>query len=152
MKFLFFVFTLLIVPFSFSQKDKIKIEKDIVYQNDAPVFKLDMVTMNNIKLKSLDNKELAYFKCLDYYDSKAVSSGNPKGRIVYFDVTFFNQGNQKCEIPCDGMKKWLARYILEHQLMEGNELNQAAVDRFVAIHGTKFSEDKNRSTTIIIVR
>ncbi|OJX37628.1 MAG: hypothetical protein BGO87_11175 [Flavobacteriia bacterium 40-80] len=143
---------LLSIGFTFSQKDKIKIDNDIVLVNNIPVFKLKTFQMQTFTLYDLNDTKLAIFNCLDYYDSKEISSGNPKGRVVYFDVTFLNDDTDKCEIPCNGFKKQLAQYIQEYGLVKEGKLDETAVKQFVKIHGNKFSDVRNRSTTIIIQR
>jgi hypothetical protein len=87
----------------------------------------------------------------DFYDSKEISSGNPKGRVTYFEFTFLESG-LKCETSNLGMKKAIAKFIYENGLIQNNQLNEKAVKDFVLIQGTKYSDQKRNSTTIIIVR
>lgn len=147
---------LLFVPGVVSaQKDKIEINKktEVVSIDGIPAFILEGKNMGNTQiLKGIDGQRLAVFQVMDYYDSKHISSGNPKGRVTYYDVTFLNEALDKCEIPVGGFKKQLAKYILDYNLVKDKVLDEEAVKQFVAIHGMKFSDEKNRSTTVIIVR
>lgn len=151
----------LIVPFLilsgalFAQKEKIEIHKKtgVVSVDGTPTFTLEGQQMGNTQiLKNLNGERLAVFQIVDYYDSKHISNSNSQGRVVYFDVTFLNENMDKCEIPVNGLKKQLAKYIVDYNLVRENALDPVAVKQFVTVHGTKFSEEKNRSTTVIIVR
>lgn len=153
--------TLLMVVFLFgsgllmAQKEKIEVDKktEVVSVDGTSVFILEGQNMGNTQiLKDLNGQRMAVFQVVDYYDSRYISSSNSKGRVAYFDVTFLNENLDKCEIPVNGFKKQLAKYILDYNLVNENKLDANAVRQFVAIHGMKFSEEKNRSTTIIIVR
>lgn len=136
--------------FSFTQKNKIKIKKDIVTVNKKPVFKLVRdVRLNLINLESLKGKKLALFKVEDYYDSQRVEQANPKGRVVYYAVTFLDATMHKCELD-PSTRKGLARNIIEFHLVKDGQLNEQAVDQFVKIFGNKFSKARHSSTTIII--
>lgn len=153
--------TLLMVVFLFgsgllmAQKEKIEVDKktEVVSVDGTSVFILEGQNIGNTQiLKDLNGQRMAVFQVVDYYDSRYISSSNSKGRVAYFDVTFLNENLDKCEIPVNGFKKQLAKYILDYNLVNENKLDANAVRQFVAIHGMKFSEEKNRSTTIIIVR
>lgn len=137
---------------SFSQEQKVIIKKDLVSVNDTVVFKListkypDAYTLYN-----LNNEKLAVFNTQFYSDSKQITPGNPQGRIGYFDITFFNEDMDKCEIRIVGAKKQLGQLIISEELVKDGKLNETAVKQFCRINGMKFSEDrKNSGTTIII--
>lgn len=137
---------------SFSQEQKVIIKKDLVSVNDTVVFKListkypDAYTLYN-----LNNEKLAVFNAQFYSDSKQITPGNPQGRIGYFDITFFNEDMDKCEIRIVGAKKQLGQLIISEELVKDGKLNETAVKQFCRINGMKFSEDrKNSGTTIII--
>ena len=140
------------VSSSFAQKDKIKIDKGIVTLNGVPVFELNLTdNANSIQLINLEGKELAYFKGLDFYDSQEITSGNPKGRVIYYETTFMNDQRQ-CELHIPGMRKAFAKFIIENKLVVDGEINVVAEDRLILLNGNKFSERRKNSTTIIIIR
>ncbi|MDD2983440.1 MAG: hypothetical protein PHQ74_08630 [Crocinitomicaceae bacterium] len=149
---LLLTFALFSITSTFAQKDKISIDKNIVTVNGVAVFELDVTDNgNSIKLSNLDGKELAFFKGLDFYDSQEITSGNPKGRVIYYETTFMNDQRQ-CELSIPGMRKAFVKFILENKLVVDGEINVAAEDRLILINGKKFSERRKNSTTIIIVR
>jgi hypothetical protein len=133
---------------------KIKIDKtNTVFVDGEAKFILEGQNWGNTEiLKNLNGERLAIFNTQDYYDSKHITQGNPKGRVVYFDVTFMNDDMDKCETPINGFKKTLAKEIISNELVKDGALNEKAVKQYVSIHGKRFSEEKNRSTTVIIVR
>lgn len=149
---LLLAFTFFVLSTSFAQKEKISIDKNVVSVNGVPVFELDVTDNgNSIKLSNLEGKELAYFQGLDFYDSQEITGGNPKGRVIYYEITFMNDKRQ-CEAHIPGMRKAFAKYILENKLVVDGEINEEAENRLILINGKKFSERKKNSTTIIIVR
>jgi hypothetical protein len=137
---------------SFSQQQKVTVKKDIVSVNDVPVFTLvstsypDALTLYNLK-----NEKLAYFFAQFYSDPRQINNANPQGKVSYFDITFFNEAMDKCEIRIVGFKKQLAQQIISEGLVKDGKLDETAVKQFCRINGMKFSEDrKNAGTTIII--
>lgn len=137
---------------SFSQEQKITVKKDLVSVNDSAVFTLVSTSYPDAyTLYDLNNEKLAVFNAQFYSDSKQITPGNPQGRIGYFDITFFNEAMDKCEIRIVGAKKQLAQLIVSEGLVKGGKLDETAVKQFCRINGMKFSEDrKNSGTTIII--
>lgn len=144
---------LLIVCTQFNFAQKIKFDGDTVLVDGNKAFILDMVSASsfNFKLKTLDGKQVAFLQFNDFYDTQEISSSNPKGRVTYFEVTFL-ESELKCEMPNVGLKKQIAKYINESEIIRDNVVNEKAIQDFVLIHGMKFTERKNKSTTIYIVR
>lgn len=140
-----------ITQFNFAQK--IKFDGDTVLVDGNKAFILDMVSASsfNFKLKTLDGKQVAFLQFNDFYDTQEISSSNTKGRVTYFEVTFL-ESELKCEMPNVGLKKQIAKYINESELIQNQLANDKAIKDFVLIHGMKFTERKNKSTTIYIVR
>lgn len=148
---LLLILTLQLITPAFAQKKKVKVKKDIVYVDKVPQFKIEYtVRTNSMTIYSLEDKKLALFRAQDYNDESERTSANPEGAIRYYSVTFFNDEMSQCEIPNHGLKKALAKDILDNNLIENGELNEPAIKQFIKIYGSKFSEDKNSSTTIII--
>lgn len=136
----------------YSQEQKVTVKNDLVSINGSPVFKLVSTNYPNAyTLYSLNNDKFAVFNAQFYSDSKQITPGNPQGRIGYFDITFFNDSMDKCEIRIVGMKKQLAQLIISEGLVKDGNLDETAVKQFCRINGMKFSDDrKNAGTTIII--
>ncbi len=137
---------------SYSQKQKVTVKKDIVSVDETPVFTLVSTSYPDaLTLYNLNNEKLAYFFTQFYSDSRQINNANPQGRVGYFEITFFNESMDKCEIRIVGFKKQLAELIISEGLVKDGKLDDSAVKQFCRINGMKFSEDrKNVGTTIII--
>lgn len=114
------LFTFILLFFSlnaFSQKQKVKVKKDIVKLNGDALFKMvstkypDAYTIYN-----LDDEKLALFNANYYRDEQQVTAGNPEGRVAYFVITFFNDELDQCEIRIVGFKKHLAKRIINEKI------------------------------------
>lgn len=137
---------------SYSQEQKVTVKKDLVSVNDSPVFTLVSTNYPDAyTLYSLNNEKLAVFSAQFYTDPNQITAGNPQGRIGYFDITFFNDSLDKCEIRIVGMKKQLAQLIISEGLVKEGKLDETAVLQFCRINGMKFSEDRKRAGTTIII-
>jgi len=133
----------------FSQE--VKVKKDIVSLDDTPLFKMVSTTYPDAyTLYNLNDEKLAVFNALFYNDPKQVTSANTQGRIGYFDITFFNQAMDKCEIRIVGFKKQLAELIVSEKLIKDGKLDNTAVEQFCRVNGMKFSEAQKSTNTIII--
>ena len=152
MKTMITIFLLFFTFNSFSQQQKVTVKKDIVSVNDVPVFTLVSTSYPDaLTLYNLHNEKLAYFFTQFYSDARQINNANPQGRVGYFEITFFNEAMDKCEIRIVGFKKQLAELIISEGLVKDCKLDETAVKQFCRINGKKFSEDrKNAGTTIII--
>lgn len=145
------VLSLMIISFnSWSQNQKISVKKDLVSLNESPVFTMTSTSYPDAyTVSSLEGKKLIYFNAYFYNSPSQVTTANPNGRIGYFDITFFNDRMDKCEIRIVGAKKALAEQIISEGLIKNGELDDLAVIQFCRINGMKFSEEQ-KGTTIII--
>jgi len=150
------ILTLLLFCIAFiadAQKQKVALEDDTILVNGVPYAILEKSAgmTFNFTVKSLEGKELIYFQFLEFNNPQAAVPGNPKGRVTYFEVTFFHD-KQKCEVDATGGKKSVAKLIVANDLIKDNAVNQEGEDKLVMISGMKFSEEKKASqgTTIII--
>ncbi len=135
-----------------AQTVRVSVKKDLVSVNDTPFFKLVSTNYPDAYiLYNLNNKKLAVFNAQFYNDSKQVTSGNPQGRIGYFDITFFNEEMSKCEIRILGFKKQLAQLIISEGLIKDGSLDDKTVKQFCIVNGMKFSEARKQSNTTIII-
>jgi hypothetical protein len=113
---------------SFSQEQKVTVKKDLVSVNGAPVFTLVSTNYPDAyTLYNLNNEKLAVFNAQFYSDSRQITPGNPNGRIGYFDITFFNEAMDKCEIRIVGAKKQLAQHIISESLVKGCFINASTL-------------------------
>ena len=151
MKTMITIFLLFFTFNSFSQLRKVTVKKDIVSVNDVPVFTLVSTSYPDAyTLYNLNNEKLAYFFAQFYSDARQINNANPQGRVGYFEITFFNEAMDKCEIRSVGFKKQLAELIISEGLVKDGKLDETAVKQFCRINGMKFSEDRKNTGTIII--
>jgi len=143
-----------ILFFSFSSlSQKVKVKNDLVTLDGTAMFK--MISSNYpdaFTFFNLEDEKLAIFNANYYRDPQQITAGNPEGRVAYYDITFFNEDLDKCEIQIVGFKKHLAERIINEKLFEDGKLNETAIKQFCAINGSKFSKQRENSsgTTIII--
>ena len=153
-----FALTILLIGFqtlSFAQKQKVTLDEDTIKVNGISYAILDKSAGLgfDFKVKSLDGKDLFFLKFLDFNNPSRITSGNPKGRVTYFEATFFNDG-KKCEVDATGGKKSVAKMIVENDLIKDNAVNESAENTFVLINGMKFSEERNNMNNgnVIIIQ
>jgi hypothetical protein len=147
-----FTFLLFVCSSQLFFAQKVTVKKDLVSIDETPVFTIVSTSYPNAyTLYNLNNEKLAYFFAQFYSDPRHINNANPQGKVSYFDITFFNEAMDKCEIRIVGFKKHLAELIISEGLVKEGKLDEAAVKQFCRINGTKFSEDrKNAGTTVII--
>ena len=150
--------TILLLGFqtiSFAQKTKVTVDDDTIKVNEIPYAILDKSAGLgfDFKVKNLEGKDLFFLKFLDFNNPSRITSGNPKGRVTYFEATFFNDG-KKCEVDATGGKKSVAKMIVENELVLNNAVNEQAENTFVLINGMKFTEERNNMNNgnIIIIQ
>lgn len=120
--------------------------------------KTDMVTIDGIQSFKIDrigcgwNMEDCHFDVFDLAGNKVIrinyhtfnspaetSSGNPKGRVEYFEFVFL-ESKTKAEIKANVIKEVkVAKLIVKNNLFREGKLDTKAVDEFVLVHGTNFS-------------
>lgn len=137
-----------------SVDSKIRLENDTIYVEKKPyaaLVRVGLVTIGDLSLRSLDGKELAYFKSRDY----SVSTGPGTSTTVnYYEVTFMGD-YQQCEVDFLYPPKYMAAQIVENNLVKGNAIDPDAEKRYVTINGKTFSARRDRyvnPNTIIINR
>jgi len=150
---------IVVLSFSFQQnetspnkdKDKYDMKGDVFLVNDAAQFKLESQggMSGNYKLKTLNDKDVAFFKHREIYLKEEISNSNPKGAVIFHEVTFYASG-QKCEIQLPLSKKNIGRDLYKHGLIQSGEPDEEAISNFVLIHGTAFSDRIPKNPTIII--
>ena len=152
MKTILFIFALFFaISNVYSQKKDIKIKDDIVTVDGTAVFKITTVSMGNLTtLDNLQGERLIVFTYQTYNDETKKSQANPSGAVRFLDVTFLNEAMDKCEIRVE-TKKGMVKQVIDNELIDENgKLNDKMIQQFVRINGTKLSDNKKTSTTIII--
>ena len=140
---------------AFSQKKKVTVDGDTIKVDGASyaiILKKTPATPI-YTIKSMNGEPLMSWQFLDFNDPREVNNSNPKGRVTYFQVTFFKD-KQQCEIsPNMPTEKGVAKCIVENELIKEGAIDQDAENNFVLVNGMKFSEQKQSSgggMTIII--
>ena len=136
---------------AFSQK--VTIDEDTIKVDGKPyaIFEKSKGLGFDFTIKSMAGTELFFMQFLEFNNPSKVTSSNPKGRVAYFEITFFND-KQKCEMDGSLTKKAIAKFIVEKNLVVDGAVNQEAENKLVLINGMKFSEERKSlgGTTIII--
>ncbi|MDR0802744.1 hypothetical protein [Fluviicola sp.] len=155
MKNLLLILVICVSSTAFSQKKKVTIEGDTIRVDGVSYAILEKkgVGAPVYTIKSMNGTALMNWQFLDFNNPNKVSNSNPHGRVIYFQVTFFND-KQQCEInPAMATAKGVAKCIVENELIKEGEIDQEAENNFVLVHGKKFSEEKQTlrgGSTIII--
>jgi hypothetical protein len=139
------------LSFMAGDKEKYDVKDGIATVNGKPIFRMEYKDKwaTDLKLQTLDGKDVAFFKYEMFRDKNAITQANPEGKVHYYDVLFYESG-AKCEMSAAYTKKGLARELHYHNLVLENVVNYDAIKTFVMIHGTKFSEQRRGGTTVII--
>jgi hypothetical protein len=137
------VFTLSIFFVFAANAQKVTFNEDTVLVDEVPQFILikGKGMSFDFSVKNLKGEDLFFMQFLDFNNPNKISNANPKGRVTYFEFTFFND-KQKCEHIGASTKKGIAKLIVEQNLVKDQQVNQEAENKFVLINGMKFSEEK----------
>jgi hypothetical protein len=148
---------LLIISLSFSKenKHKVSIDEDTVSVDGKPLFLITKfkgsVGSINYFVKDLQNKKLVFLQSNSYKDPKEVSSSNPTGNVVYFEVTFMESG-AKAEIPLFMRQSKVAEFLVREELMPDGILTEESEKQFILVNGQPYSKKRAElgGNTIII--
>ncbi len=133
------------------KKEKLKVRYDkntgIISMNEKEVFKFTeersalLSTAKDYTLHNLDGKPLLVLVYNTYNDIHKISDSNPKGRVIYYEVIFFNETKSKCEVGYRTFKPMMA-YLYNNNLIVDGDLNKEAVDIFVMKYENSFTDLK----------
>src|SRR6218665_813204 len=132
---------------------KVNVKDDIIYVDDAEFALIEKMGGGkyDYTIKSLDGTALMFWQFQEYNNPKEVNNSNPQGRVTYFSITFYND-KQQCEADPMATKKGIAKYIVDHHLIQNGTINQEAENNFVLIHGKKLDrKQRNAGSTVIII-
>ena len=141
---------------TFSQEVELNKKTNTVSINGVDVFIIEDANFGSESIvKDLDGKKLAIFTAESYSDPSEITSANPKGTVSYMKVVFLTEAIDKCEISSAGvgLRKNLAKHLIENDIIKGGLLNLDAVKQYVAIHGSEYSERrKGVNGNVIIIK
>ncbi|MCF8256801.1 MAG: hypothetical protein K9J06_04575 [Flavobacteriales bacterium] len=134
------------------KKAKLKLDYDkesgIVSNEGELLFKVveersaHLPSAKDYTIQSMEGKNLLMLVYNDFYDSRKASQSNPKGRVIYYDVAFFNEAKDRAEVGYN-LFMGMMKMIYNGNLIVGGELNKEAVEVFMMKNGQrKFSTQR----------
>lgn len=126
------------------KKSKLKLDYDkesgIGSNEDELLFKVveersaHLPTAKDYTIQSMEGKNLLMLVYNDFYDGRTVSQANPKGRVIYYDVVFFNEVKDRAEVGYN-LFMGMMKLIYNSNLILGGELNNEAMEVFMMKSG-----------------
>jgi hypothetical protein len=139
------LFFSVITATAFAQKPKVEVKGDTIKINEVASFIMEDKSMGNqFLVKDLSGNLLISMMYQDYVDPAKVSNTNKSGKVVYIEVTFMGTGNIAEFAPVGMGKKFLAKQILDHDLMVDGKTNDVGESNFCKMYGRKFTAERNR--------
>lgn len=140
---------------TFAQEVELNKKTNTVSINGVDAFIIEDANFGSESIvKDLSGKKLAIFTADSYSDPSKITSGNPKGTVGYMKVVFLTETIDKCEISSAGvgLRKNLAKHLIENDIIKDGQLNLDAVKQYVAINGSEYSERRKEvNGTVIII-
>lgn len=140
---------------TFAQKQKITVDDDIIKVDGVDYAKIEKKSglSFDFTIKSLDGTDLIYFKFMEFNNPNKVNSGNPNGRVTYYEVIFFGSG-EKCEVQSPGTKKGVAKIVAENNLVKENAVDPESEKKFILISGNNYSKERDNlnDPKVIIIK
>jgi hypothetical protein len=88
----------------------------------------------------LSGKKVMRINYLSFNSLVEVTKNNPKGTVNYLEFIFLESGKKAEYSFAPIHQKRVAAIILSNKLIQNGELNQEAMDEFILVNGTRFSE------------
>ena len=144
MKLFIFILFLGVAGISQAQKAKIKVDGDIVFANDVPVFQLETKGFpKSYTLYSMQNVQLATFETDFISKLERQNDGTFKDVNTYYFLVKFNDSQQSsCEMSSFANKKQFATFIFSRSWVENGALNEPVIQKFCQDSGFKFTHPK----------
>ena len=147
------IFLLLCISFFASAgfTQKVKMKKDIAYVDKEPFLEFTTITFGSdysIKHVNAEEEQISILY-LSYKDPSQSSSGNPDGNVRWIEVNFL-PFNMKCEIDTRTRKQF-TKLIYLSNIYEDGKINKENVVKFVNKYGTKYSDNRSKGNTNIII-
>lgn len=155
MKSIILIFVLRISSLTFAQEVEFNKKTNVVSINGVESFIIEDANFDSESIvKDLSGKKLAIFAADSYSDPSEVTSGNPQGIVTFMSVVFLTETIDKCEVPSEGigLRKNLAKHLVENEIIKDGQLNPDAIKRYVAIYGSEYSDRRKSINGIIIIK
>ncbi len=153
-KLLTILFFVAVTAAAFGQKPKVEVKADTIKINGEASFIMEDKSLGNQYLvKDLSGNLIISMMYQKYYDNNRISSANKDGSVTYIEVTFMGTGNIAEFAPIGMGKKFLAKQILEHDLMVNGQPSEQGEMNFCKMYGRKFTAERNRlaNPNVIII-
>lgn len=154
MKWILLTLSLGLSSLTFAQDVEFNKKTNTVSINGVDAFIIEDANFGSESIvKDLSGKKLAIFTAESYSDPSEITSGNPKGTVSYMKVVFLTETIEKCEISSAGvgLRKNLAKHLVENEIIKDGQLNPSAIKQYVAIHGSEYSERRKGSGGNVII-
>ena len=140
----FICFILFAANFTFAQKPTYDKKTNEVSVEGEHVFNIirtcDYGQNCRFEVFDLSGKKVMRINFLSFNSPVEVTKNNPRGNVDYLEFIFLESG-QKAEYSFAPIHpKRVAAIILSNKLIQNGELNQEAMDEFILVNGTRFSE------------
>jgi hypothetical protein len=144
MKLFIFILFLGVAGISQAQKAKIKVDGDIVFANDVPVFQLETKGFpKSYTLYSMQHVQLATFETDFISKLERQNDGTFKDVNTYYFLVKFNDSQQSsCEMSSFANKKQFANFILTNFWVQNGELNEPVIKKFCQEAGFPYSNPR----------
>lgn len=151
------------LSFTFSAYgQKIDVKNDNIMYNGQAVAQIQkdgcgaFSTICQFYVNALDGSPLMTVISLEAFDPLQVNPGNPEGRVRYLRFSFTDhEGIAETSNPSilNTRAKDVSQSIMKAQLIKDGKLDKTAVENFIKVHGTRFSDrQKALNPQIIIVK
>jgi hypothetical protein len=144
MKLFIFILFLGAAGISQAQKEKIKIDGNIVLFDNIPVFQLEEKGFpKSYTLYNMQNVPLATFETNFISEMLRQNDGSFKNVRKYYFIVKFNDSEQSsCEMSSFGIKKQFANFILTNFWVQNGELNEPVIKKFCQEAGFPYSNPR----------
>jgi hypothetical protein len=144
MKLFIFILFLGVAGISQAQKAKIKVDGDIVFANDVPVFQLETKGFpKSYTLYSMQNVQLATFETDFISKLERQNDGTFKDVNTYYFLVKFNDSQQSsCEMSSFANKKQFATFIFSRSWVENGALNEPVILKFCQDAGFGYTKPR----------
>jgi hypothetical protein len=144
---------LMLLPF-FTNAQKIKLDSKTnqVTVDGLNSFKIDRSGCGlvgagdcHFDVYDIDSNKVMRINYKDFKSAMEVNRSNPDGNIMYAEFIFLASKTKAEVTPFYRNEEKMAKFILKNNLIVNGKLNDKAVEEFVLVHGTAFSERASRN-------
>ncbi len=143
---------LIVLPFiTIAQKIKLDSKTNQVTVDGVNSFKIDRSGCGwgmedcHFDVYDIDSNKVIRINYKEFKSPMERKSSNPEGIVRYYEYIFL-KSKTKAEVEFLYIKEEkVAKNILKNNLIANGKINETAVEEFVLVHGTAFSERAKRN-------